>query len=1745
MSSWADRLDEALRRWDRGETGAAVALLREVAASGDPQAAPEASHRLAQVLQAGGDLAGARAAHRAVVDSGHPLFAQRSALALGLLMVDDEEWAAAHRALTLASEGGDPEICALADTALGHVLARLGDPAGARAALERAARSTDPEVAELAGRLGASAAGLDAALDPETARAALEHATGLADRADRGDEEAADEAEAVFRHLLTCGDAEVMASAAFGLHDLLVARGRYAAAREAVEHAVAVGRPEDLPVAYRLLGAVLAELGEYAEAREAYRRAAQDARPEHRLPALVEEGRLASRLGDDDAAAAIFHRVIAAGHDEHALRARACLAHLHTEAGRTDEALAAWRAVLEDEAQDDDGYAEQAVLALAALLRRVEDGSPEHAAVLDAVRIAADHRDPDVAYRARLLQAHAAVRAPLSDPDAERAVQDTDRGLDLLRDGDLAGARRLLRRAVDSGTGEVALRAEVSLALLELGEGDADQAEELLAHVAEAGDVQLSLLATVYLHALRSPLGARHPVLRGPVDHQRLGRELGVASWQEAAADGDAAAAPAKAMLAQLLSGLGLDLATTARMYQEVIDSGDPLALSYAVLAYEEPLVHQGRRDEAVTLLRRAHREGHPLLAPWAALRLGCRLAEGDDDLPEARRALEAALAGLPAVRDEAAGALLGVLERLDDLPAMCALYERVIAEAVAADDAGRAARHAWLLGLTLVRTDDPAAAREAFARVPQDDPQLALCGLYARLLLDGDFDAAVRALIPVQAYGDDDPRYWMATRLALECAHAWQRAGDTASADAALSLVLAAGHPEYEQEAAGYLGALRREAGDLRGAVTAWRRAAATGDNLWIAGFALHGVGCCLHDLGDPDGAAEAFRRVLEGERAGDGEAEEHVLDAARRLGEILAGQNRAAEAREILDRFFGDAAPLLLGAALDAAGHHTEAAAVLRETAADPHSPAAAVAAFNLGHSLARAGDVDGAAEAFERAAVDGSEVAGHALVALGDHLREAGDDAGARAAFERAARDADETVARRARRRLGTATALDRAWLLLTDDADREGALAAFTEVHGSADLARLIVALHDGDVEAARRPAERLAGDDRAYELVLRTAHELDAAGQAGEAAKLYELAVASGGPRHAGWALLGLAAQAADRADVAEAERLCLRVTAHDDPELAGTAWDNLRVLRLRRDDVPAAVQAARRAVDCGRPPVVTRAGRWLADVLEESGDLDGAREVLTRAAAVDDPGATAALRALVLLLQRQGDDEALAEAAGRAIDGGDPETVAMAYSALAYARRARGDDAGAAELLRRAIAEGDPESAAVFRLDLAGLLRDGGDRDAALREYETALRSGEPVAVAMGGPLLGEWLHEEGDLAGAAGAFAAAAAVDAEPGSRLADWTRGAMNRLSAIARQADEAGDHAAAAHALTLAARAGAYDDAVQAARTFADAHAAGGDVDTARRYLEAAVGFDPARAPARRADLAAVLAAGGEVDEARAILTELQDDEDADVRVNAGIELVRLLIRAGDEDAAYAVARRQSQDADSPVASMMLGLLGHLQMERGEHEEALRTLRAAADDDRPLSVFLLAQTLEEQGEVAEARDVYRRLAEGGDPEFAARAMVALGQTYHDEDETQARRWYLRAVDAGDADLSPTAAMYLGALGKRARDFDAALPWYQRVIDAGHCDAGLAAAHLGELCYWLGDRDGAVRYYELTLSLTDLPDLVAEAAYRLGEIRHRDGDLPAARTALLRALETEDATFAPQARALLSRLP
>ncbi|MEU0571579.1 tetratricopeptide repeat protein, partial [Nonomuraea sp. NPDC005983] len=1181
MSS--DQLGAAMRRWEAGELDEAAGLFRAIAATGDP----EASHLLACLLEDQGDLDGAEAAHRSVIQSGDPVFGQRSAIAMGMMLVNAREWPAAHRVLTIASDGADFEVAALADTALVLVLTELGDVQGAVEALERARRCDSPAVSELAERLELP----DFFPDVQ--------ATGTA----RDRYEAAED-EDDYRALLTCGDPEVVALSAFQLYQLYADEEDFEAAREVCEHAIAVGHPDHLAMAYKLLGAVLVDLGEYAESVAAYARAAEDPRPELRLPALIEQAKVTAQLGDVEATKAIFHRVIASGQQEYALEAQACLAQMHTEAGEVAEALAAVRAVL---AAGESEWSSISVTLLGMLLDRHSDAYDE---IMELIRAAAEHDDPDAAFKAALLLDHAARQQPLADPVEEQALQDADEALRHLQAGELTEARLLLRRAADSGAATQSIRAMVTLAQLELGEGDRDQADELLAFVAEGDDALQGFTAAFLLHLLRTSGDELHPVLGAVIDHQRLGREEGLVRYRAAMDHPDpSVSAIGTAVFAQVLASIGFELSDAAKLFHAAADSGDPFALAYTATIFKDVLANQDEPDQAIALLRRARSSGHPTLAPWVEYGLGELLVEHDGDLVEAREAYTSAMGGEHrGLRVEAAGALSQLFERQGDLLAACALHEAFVAEA----DPVRAARNAWLLGLTRVRLDDLAGAAAAFELVPEDHEDQGETGRFARLLLSGDFPGAASAFAPIP----DDGRSWMATSLAMQSAHTWQRAGDSAMADGALSLVIEHGHPDFRQEAACYLGALRNDAGDRRGAIAAWE-VAAQGDDERLAAVALRALAPTWQRLGEPDAAADAFLRWAQA--ATDDEA---AVTAVLGLGEALVSAGKADEARQVLEEGFGELAPLHLAGFLRDNGDLAAALDAARTAVGSAPSELQGEASWLLGDLLARTGDLAGARASFERAVAADPDSAGSMLLEAGRCLEKAGDADSARSAYQRAAAwEAEPHVAAAARVRLGTATPQERPWVLAAEG-DREGALAALTEVTGSARLADLLLSLDAADVPAVRRllttwpdgPSETpqgpgdLAGTPESLRAVVETPETGvdpvldDALAETLEAARardddtakaLYRLVIELGTPERSAMGRLGLGELLAADGHHSRAELCYLPATACGNAQIAEMAWRNLAVVRKRRGDLDGAAEALRAAMPATAVPLAT------------------------------------------------------------------------------------------------------------------------------------------------------------------------------------------------------------------------------------------------------------------------------------------------------------------------------------------------------------------------------------------------------------------------------------------------------------------------------------------------------------------------------------------------------------------------
>ncbi|WP_253765582.1 tetratricopeptide repeat protein [Goodfellowiella coeruleoviolacea] len=229
----------------------------------------------------------------------------------------------------------------------------------------------------------------------------------------------------------------------------------------------------------------------------------------------------------------------------------------------------------------------------------------------------------------------------------------------------------------------------------------------------------------------------------------------------------------------------------------------------------------------------------------------------------------------------------------------------------------------------------------------------------------------------------------------------------------------------------------------------------------------------------------------------------------------------------------------------------------------------------------------------------------------------------------------------------------------------------------------------------------------------------------------------------------------------------------------------------------------------------------------------------------------------------------------------------------------------------------------------------------------------------------------------------------------------------------------------------------------------------------------------------------------------------------------------------------------------DAPGPdVLTSAKTLLGSMLRDAGDIDQALVVLADLADSDDPDALFVRAQTFERARHDATARELYLKVVDRDTPHTAT-SLLSLGViAYRAGDNDTAWHWWQQAVDVDDPEVAGKAAHNLGLIAKDRRDLPAALKWFGRVIDSGHAEGALAAAHLGELCYWLDDQPAALNWYQRTLAGTDDPELVAEAAYRAAEILVGRGDPVSARPLLERAVDTAVPAFAQRAAVLLAGL-
>ncbi|MGP4020767.1 tetratricopeptide repeat protein [Saccharopolyspora sp. 5N708] len=1682
MSLWEQRVTRARQLWINGDHAAAEHELRTVLADGDFDTAVHAACLLGELLTERDDETGARGMYQRAIDSGHPIYAQMAAISLGLLLFDADDLTAAQAVLRVAADGADPDAAGRADALLAQVLHMLGDTAGAREARDRALTCHDPGVVELASELDLPAPGERSA--EEYLQVAYEQACSLLEQGRDHD------AEPILLRLLDSGHPNYGSLGAAKLYSLHV--DDPGTARRMAERIIAYRHPEHLGWGHVLLGGVLEDMADPSGAAEAFRRATDDPRPDVRLHALIHLGMQLRELGRPDQARDTYQRVINTRHPRYSVEALGVLAELQRDDGDIAAAVETFGKVANS------GHPEKASLAAYNMGVLLYEHGDQNAAAA-AFRQAADADDPHVAHQAELALSMMDVMDAQQDPASDDAKQLALRAREAAKVGDLATARAAYQQVIEMNARIWSVMAANSLGLVEATIGDVDRARQALRRAAASDEGSLALDGAFRGALLDEP--AARPVLQALFrleNNDDLMLDQLVTDAEPEVRD-LASVVKAEHLMAS-------DVSTAVDVLTRLVESPNQLVWTKAGHLLANWLFREQRHDEGLRLLGRVVDEGHPALRPWSAAQLGDLLLD-HGDLEGTIAAFETALATRhPEVVSEVFGKLALLYRRWDRHDELLDLYRRT----AASGHPEFGPRAAFLLGEELVEADDLESALQLFTQAAGSTSAAAPIAAFGMRAIRQELEparASFRALV------DDEKPHYTATKLCLNLAHRYQSRGSVEFTDWALRLVVEAGHPEKVQQGWLFLGALRNESGDVEAAAAAWEHAA-QGSDADEAAVAK----CSLADL---------LRGTGELDRA----------DAL--LAEVAASDaENAAEAA------------LRLAALRDERGDVDGAIDAFRRAESVGSRTAAAHSAVNMGVLLARKGETAPAREAYERAISSGVPGAqAHAALNLGNLLRDAGDEVGARAAYDRALEFDDPDITPYVYQQMGAETAEQRAFRLI-HDGDVEGARAAIGEHYGSARVADFWCAALT-DLSAAAPILGGASGDDLQVcsQLGLDYGRAL-ADEDSPDARVLFRMVADHGHPALAPKAQIALGKLAEQQREQAMALVWYRRAVCADEPEAVARAGVLLAQLLAGLNDPEGARAACRQAITAGSGVGAVDAGLLLGYLHHVAGDPVEAKAIWDRAeqSAESPEQFGAALHHRITQIGRiteigritkiaETADAAL-ELLRRATTSSDPETAIIGMGLLGE----RADDpAEAISWFRKAVELGVPGHSDAVRSRLGELLLSQGDQDAARIEFERVSRCEEPGIAARGEFGMGLIRYGEGDLAGAVAAFVRTAAHTDDN-----DMAEDALNNVRVVLEAQRTAGDHLAAADTLRRMVEAVPEHHVAEWAHETGTGFIEAEDYDAALVYLRCAVEIGaPNPAPEAVLALGEALHLRGDQVGARQAYERVLSTGDEQSAAMAKYRLIELL---RDDDPA--AVEELMQSPDDVLGTAMKALLGLKRRDEGDTAGAIEMFREAAggDDEQfsPMASYALAQSLRAEGDLEQARQVYLHLIESAPQDrYAREALLELAaMAYHAEDDVAAREWSLRAWESDDPELSAKAAMNLGVIAKRRNDLDAATPWFLALIDLGHPTAALAAAHLAEMHYWRDEHAEAARHYEYTLAHTEDPELIAEAAYRVGEIRYQRGELQQARDLLGRAARTEDPSFAPQASELLAKL-
>jgi tetratricopeptide (TPR) repeat protein len=318
-------------------------------------------------------------------------------------------------------------------------------------------------------------------------------------------------------------------------------------------------------------------------------------------------------------------------------------------------------------------------------------------------------------------------------------------------------------------------------------------------------------------------------------------------------------------------------------------------------------------------------------------------------------------------------------------------------------------------------------------------------------------------------------------------------------------------------------------------------------------------------------------------------------------------------------------------------------------------------------------------------------------------------------------------------------------------------------------------------------------------------------------------------------------------------------------------------------------------------------------------------DMRAAITAVRKFTTSDYPAVPLAVVALGSLLQEQGDMEGAKEAYRRAIDSGNGEAAPLAALNLGYLLKSLGDVEGSRAEFQNAIDSGHAQYAPQAAIGLGNLLKVQGNVEGATAAYQLAIESGNSDQVPRAEVNMGVLLAEQGDVEGAKRAYRRAIHSGDPDQVPMAEANIGAL-----LASQ----GEVIAAKAAYRRAILSGHAGHAPRAALGLGTLLRDLGDVNGAKTAYQLAIDSGNTKyAPRAAVDLGNMLTSHEDPEGAKAAYQKAIDSGHADLAPKAAIGLAIVLAKQGNLDemkAAYQQAINSEHTEAAPIAALGLGYL-----------------------------------------------------------------------------------------------------------------------------------------------------------------------------------------------------------------------